>query len=128
MIFFSEKNVDLTNFWQNPEWEVTYNNVTRVDTFYPCCKEPYPSVSFFLKIRRNVSIYLYTIFIPAIVAIILSLISFWFPIRSTTRFMISGFSLLLLILLLLYLGTKLGFGSFGTPYASKNSYLALNLY
>lgn len=115
--------LDLTDFWLSPEWDITYSNVTRIERYYPCCKEPYPSVTYFMKLKRTTTIYRYTVFIPAIVAIILSLSSFWYPLRSTTRILLNSISLLVLTQLLLYLGFKLGFGSFGQPYAVR--YLSL---
>ncbi|CAG2177856.1 unnamed protein product [Oppiella nova] len=107
----------LKDIWKNTEFEISYINVTRVEKYYDCCKEPYPSVSFFFRVQRRPNLYHYIISLPAFVAIISSLITFWFPIRSNIRFVLNSFSFLTLTLLLLYLGTHFGFSSLGVPVA-----------
>lgn len=109
----------MSDLWENPEWEIISHNVTRREKFYECCKEPYPDVTFYFKLKRNASLYHYTIFIAATTAILLGLIKFWFPLRSYLRFILPGFSLIMLTAMMLYVGIKLGFGSKGIPWALR---------
>ncbi|CAG2118547.1 unnamed protein product [Medioppia subpectinata] len=109
----------LSDFYENTEFEVSFINATRKVMFYDCCKEPYPSVSFYFRLQRRPTLYHYIISIPALMAIIGSLITFWFPIRSNIRFVLNSFSFLTLTLLLIYLGTHLGFSSLGVPIAVR---------
>jgi nicotinic acetylcholine receptor, invertebrate len=117
-----ENNIDLSDFkkWANPEWEITYTNVTRHEQHYPCCTEPYPDVTFYMKIKRRASLYCTTVFIPSFVAILLGLISFWYPLRSTSRIILNVMSILILIYLLIYIGFKLGFSTNTTPKSGKS--------
>jgi len=105
----------MDDFWPNPEFNVEFVNVTDKDTYYDCCKEPYPSVTYYFKLQRKPNLYHHIISMPALVAIISSLATFWFPIRSHLRFVLNGISLLTLTLLLIHLGNELGFSSLGVP-------------
>ena len=110
----------VSDLWTNSEFDIKFLNVTDNVTYYDCCKEPYPSVTFFFKLERRPTLYHYIISVPALVAVISSLIAFWFPIRDKTRFVLNGFSLLTLTLLLLHLGSELGFASLGVPTSGQN--------
>ena len=116
----------MADLFQNPEFDITFLNVTNEDKYYECCKEPYPSVTFFFKLQRKPTLYHYIISMPALVAIISSLVTFWFPIRSNIRFILNGISLLTLTLLLIHLGTELGFSSLNVPLAGQLSITTYN--
>lgn len=108
-------------FWKSPEWDVIETSSERKENYYECCPEPYPEVTFYLRVRRKTSLFHYTIFLPVTTAVILNLLMFCFSIRSFIRFLLSSFSLLLLTIILLYLGSKFGFGTNTIPYTSKSS-------
>ncbi|CAG2120705.1 unnamed protein product, partial [Medioppia subpectinata] len=55
----------LNDIWKNTEFDISYINVTRDVKFYDCCKEPYPSISFFFRVQRRPSLYHYIISMPA---------------------------------------------------------------
>ncbi|XP_054159268.1 acetylcholine receptor subunit alpha-type acr-16-like [Oppia nitens] len=109
----------LKDIWKNTEFHITYINVTRDVKYYDCCREPYPSVTFFFKLQRRPTLYHYIISMPAIVAIISSLATFWLPIRSNNRFILNSVSLIILSLLLIFLGIQFGMSSFGVPIAVR---------
>ena len=117
----NSKETVMKDMFNNPAFNVEFLKVINNDTYYDCCKEPYPSVTLYFKIQRKPTLYHYIISIPALVAIISSLITFWFPIRSKIRFVLNGISLLTLTLLLIHLGTELGFTSLNVPIAGQNN-------
>ncbi|XP_037030361.1 neuronal acetylcholine receptor subunit alpha-7-like [Bradysia coprophila] len=43
---------DTSNFMGN-RWDITKNVATRKDSYYPCCKEPYPSINYNLSFKRK---------------------------------------------------------------------------
>jgi hypothetical protein len=109
----------LSDMWQNSEFDIKFLNVTNKVTYYDCCKEPYPSVIFYFKLQRKPTLYHYLISVPALVAIISSLATFWLPIRSKIRFVSNGISLLTLTLILLHLSNELGIGGLAVPIAVR---------
>ena len=121
-----DKTDNMDDYVKSQEFDLEFLNVTSKDTYYPCCKEPYPSVTYYYRLTRKPSLYHYMISVPALVAIISSLATFWFPIRSKIRFVMNGISLLTLTLLLLHLSKELGFSSVSVPIAGQNK-LTFNL-
>ena len=119
---FNLGNATMNDFYMNQEFNVEFLNVTNKDKIYPCCKGRFPSVTYYFKIQRKPSLYHYMISVPALVAIISSLATFWFPIRSKIRFVMNGISLLTLTLLLLHLRTELGFSAMSVPIRGQNNH------
>lgn len=79
----------------------------------------YPEVIYYLTIERKATIYRYTVYLPVLCALLLNLMSLFLDIRCELRFHLSSLSFVTLLLVLLYLGYKLGFGSLGIPRVSK---------
>lgn len=79
----------------------------------------YPEVIYYLTIERRTTIYRYTVYLPVICALLINLMSLFLDIRNEMRFHLSSLSFVTLLLIILYLGFKLGFGSVGIPRVSK---------
>ena len=63
MTFFDGlAEIDLHDYIASNEWEVLSNVAKRNEKFYPCCKEPYPDLTFHLKLKRKVNIEIYNTF------------------------------------------------------------------
>ncbi|XP_055332892.1 acetylcholine receptor subunit alpha-like 1 [Paramacrobiotus metropolitanus] len=75
----AEAGIDTRNFVQNDQWLLTNVSATRTQVFYPCCVEPYVSVSFTLQLRRNPSHYFHTLVLPVIILLIASWFLFIIP-------------------------------------------------
>ncbi|XP_054160007.1 neuronal acetylcholine receptor subunit alpha-7-like [Oppia nitens] len=112
-------NISLEEYWPSGEWDILGTEVRRKDLYFTCCPEPYPEVSFFIKMRRKTTLYHYTVFLPVSTAVLLNLLMFWFAIHSNNRFLLSGLSLLLMTIILLYLGSRFGIGTDTIPFAIR---------
>lgn len=104
----------MTSFSDNSEWDLVKTWVDyKLHIYFE--NAYYPEVIFYLTMERKPTNYRYTIYLPAMCAIWINLISLWLDVRNHLRFQLSSLSFLTLVLIILYLGFQLGFGSWGTP-------------
>ena len=80
-----EGEADLGNYITNGEWDITDVKATRHEDFYPCCKEPYPSIIFTVRVRRRMLYYVSNLIIPCAVIAALAFLSFYLPVDSGER-------------------------------------------
>jgi len=85
------------------EWDVMEATALRNVKFYSCCKEPYPDVTFYLKIKRRGGFYNYILVLPCLLLSYLTLVIFWLPPESPAKLVLgmSIFSSFFVLLLLL---------------------------
>ncbi|XP_069137689.1 neuronal acetylcholine receptor subunit alpha-9-like [Argopecten irradians] len=76
-IFNRSTPIDLSNFVGHGEWELIDTKAVRNVVVYPCCKEPFPDVTFTVHIRRRTTYYLYNVIIPSVMLSSLALLGFW---------------------------------------------------
>lgn len=48
---FNTMGIDLKGYSENSEWDVLNVTATKTDKVYPCCPEPYPDITFRIKLR-----------------------------------------------------------------------------
>ncbi|KAI3378197.1 hypothetical protein SNEBB_004666 [Seison nebaliae] len=72
-------DVDLKNYLPNGEWDILQADVVRNVVRYPCCKEPYPDIRFYIVIRRRILYYLTNVVVPCIMLSALTLLVFCLP-------------------------------------------------
>ncbi|UXI18370.1 DNA replication complex GINS protein PSF2-like [Sarcoptes scabiei] len=110
--------VDLSSFTENSEW----------DPIESTCEYKmhdydegvfYPEVVFGLKLQRKTTIYRYAVYIPVICALLLNLMALFLDVQNKLRFHLSTLTFFTLLIIILYLGAKLGFGSLGLPKVIK---------
>ncbi|RWS22204.1 nicotinic acetylcholine receptor subunit beta3-like protein, partial [Leptotrombidium deliense] len=98
-------------YFVNPHWTMTtpecYIHIYREGI--------YISVNF--RVTRRLPNYKYYLQIPYAAATLFAIVAFILPIGSNQRLVFSGFSLLILTMLLIFIGYSLGFQSIGSPYA-----------
>ena len=80
-----EGEADLGNYITNGEWDITDVKAKRHEDFYPCCKEPYPSIIFTVRVRRRMLYYVSNLIIPCAVIAALAFLSFYLPVDSGER-------------------------------------------
>ncbi|XP_013393012.1 neuronal acetylcholine receptor subunit non-alpha-2 isoform X2 [Lingula anatina] len=73
------EKVDMSNYVFSGEWDLLSIDIVRNEKFYGCCPEPYPDVTFYLRIRRRTLYYLINVIFPCLWLSILSLLGFWLP-------------------------------------------------
>ncbi|CAH1795658.1 unnamed protein product [Owenia fusiformis] len=99
--FYNEKNVtDITDYVDSNEWKLLEHPAVKNTKYYPCCKEPYPDLTFTLKIKRIAAFYSYILILPCVLLATLTLVVFWLPPESPAK-MILGMNILMAFFLLL---------------------------
>jgi nicotinic acetylcholine receptor len=73
------EEVDLSNYVVNGEWELLQVRIFRNVVYYGCCPEPFPDVTFFVKIQRRTLYYMYNVIFPCIMMSALTLLVFCLP-------------------------------------------------
>ncbi|KAL8562649.1 hypothetical protein ACOMHN_011221 [Nucella lapillus] len=72
-------DVDLSNYVVNGEWQLVYIRIVRNIVRYACCEEPFPDVTFHIKIRRRTLYYMYNVVFPCVMMSALTLLVFCLP-------------------------------------------------
>ncbi|XP_023322147.1 acetylcholine receptor subunit alpha-1-A [Eurytemora carolleeae] len=72
-------NIDLENYVPNGEWELLEARLVRTEQYYPCCIEPYPSMTVTIRIRRKTLYYMYNIVFPCMMMSSLTVLVFCLP-------------------------------------------------
>ena len=98
----------------NPEWDVVDSKCEYKQHVY-FEGAHYPEVIYYLTIERKATVYRYTVYLPVLSALLINLMSLFLDIRNPLRFHLSSLSFVTLLLVIFYLGFKLGFGSLGLP-------------
>ena len=83
--FFGADSVDLNDYIESNEWRVLEHPARRNVKFYPCCAQPYPDLTFSLKLRRKVAFYNYILILPCVLLSSLTLVLFWLPPESPAK-------------------------------------------
>ncbi|XP_048577603.1 neuronal acetylcholine receptor subunit alpha-7 isoform X2 [Nematostella vectensis] len=84
-IIMESDHADTKKFVSNGEWDLVSFHARRNELYYVCCDEPYPDVTYTLKIRRRSMYYYVNIIIPCVLITALSLMSFYLPPDSGER-------------------------------------------
>ncbi|PIC52370.1 hypothetical protein B9Z55_002509 [Caenorhabditis nigoni] len=73
------QSMDLSTYLVNGEWQVISTNAKRIVSFYKCCPEPYPTVNYYLHIRRRTLYYGFNLIIPSLLISLMAILGFMFP-------------------------------------------------
>lgn len=75
-------SADLADLVDNVEWEVLGMPATRNVILYGCCADPYPDVTYTLKLKRRASFYVFNLLIPCVMISFLAPLGFYLPADS----------------------------------------------
>ncbi|XP_036392912.1 neuronal acetylcholine receptor subunit alpha-10-like [Megalops cyprinoides] len=75
-------SADLADFVENVEWEVLGMPAKRNIVLYGCCADPYPDVTYTLKLQRRASFYVFNMLIPCVMISFLAPLGFYLPADS----------------------------------------------
>lgn len=90
--FFDDlTEVDLNDYIPSNEWDVLEHPAQKNTKYYPCCKEPYPDLTFTLKLKRKVAFYNYILILPCVLLSSLTLVLFWLPPESPAKMVLGKF-------------------------------------
>ena len=82
------EKVDITDYVESNEWGLLEYPAKRNVKFYPCCEEPYPDLTFTLKLKRIAAFYNYILILPCVLLSSLTLVIFWLPPESPAKMML----------------------------------------
>ncbi|CAF3490687.1 unnamed protein product [Adineta steineri] len=83
-VSIAERNdaIELSNYVPNGEWDLLDTSYQVNIVRYPCCPEPFPDITFFVRIRRRILYYLYSVVFPCVMLSVLTLLVFCLPPES----------------------------------------------
>ncbi|XP_077421493.1 neuronal acetylcholine receptor subunit alpha-10-like isoform X2 [Vanacampus margaritifer] len=76
------ESADLADLVDNVEWEVLGMPAKRNIILYGCCAEPYPDITYTLKLKRRASFYVFNLLIPCVMISFLAPLGFYLPADS----------------------------------------------
>ena len=77
--------VDIADYVVSNEWVLIGHPAVKNTKYYPCCREPYPDLTFTVKLRRKPIFYGYVLILPCILLSTLTMTSFWLPPESPAK-------------------------------------------
>ncbi|XP_064629772.1 neuronal acetylcholine receptor subunit alpha-7-like [Lineus longissimus] len=95
--------IDMNDFVQHSEWDVTKTLGEKSVRYYPCCTEPYPSLQFNITFKRRATYYSNIFIGPAVVMAMLIPLTFLMPSESGEKVTLGGAIMICLILMVLLL-------------------------
>ncbi|BFZ02073.1 hypothetical protein BsWGS_05112 [Bradybaena similaris] len=97
------RGIDLTDYYQNVEWDILNVTAHRRVKFYPCCPEPYPDITFNITLRRRTLFYTLNLIMPCVSISCLTVLVFYLPSDSGEKITLSISILLALTVFFLLL-------------------------
>ena len=74
-----DPGMDLQAYYVSVEWDLMSASARKNIKYYPCCKEPYPDVSFNIRLRRKTLFYTINLIMPCISITLLTILEFYLP-------------------------------------------------
>ncbi|XP_014216495.2 neuronal acetylcholine receptor subunit alpha-10-like [Copidosoma floridanum] len=73
---------DVSNYQANGEFDLVDFSATRNVQFYSCCPEPYPDITYEIRLRRRPMFYVFNLILPCILINGIALLVFYVPSES----------------------------------------------
>ncbi|XP_071520246.1 neuronal acetylcholine receptor subunit alpha-10-like [Panulirus ornatus] len=73
---------DMSNYQSNGEFDLVEFTAAKNITFYSCCPEPYPDITFTIKLRRRPMFYVFNLILPCVLINGIALLVFYVPSES----------------------------------------------
>lgn len=84
--------VDTTDYVPSNEWKLVGHPAVKNVKYYSCCKEPYPDLTFTIRLKRIAVFYNYILVLPCVLLSCLTLVIFWLPPESPAKMMLGQFA------------------------------------
>ncbi|PAV55639.1 hypothetical protein WR25_25905 [Diploscapter pachys] len=75
----SSHSMDLSTFIVNGEWVVVDSPAVRHVNYFKCCPEPYPTIKYYLHLRRRTLFYGFNLIIPSFLICLMTMLGFILP-------------------------------------------------
>ena len=82
------EQIDISDYIVSNEWNLLAYPARKNVKYYPCCVEPFPDLTFTLKLRRIAAFYNYILILPCVLLSSLTLVIFWLPPESPAKMML----------------------------------------
>ncbi|KAF8372226.1 hypothetical protein PRIPAC_78655 [Pristionchus pacificus] len=76
---YVENAMDLSTYVENGEWLLASSPAMRFVTYPSCCPEPYPTIVYYLHIRRRTLFYWFNLIIPSLLISLMTVLGFTLP-------------------------------------------------
>ncbi|XP_077292364.1 neuronal acetylcholine receptor subunit alpha-7-like [Arctopsyche grandis] len=73
---------DMSNYQANGEFDLVSFDAKKHVVFYSCCPEPYPDITYVIKLRRRPMFYVFNLILPCILINGIALLVFYVPSES----------------------------------------------
>ena len=80
--------VDVAEYMKSNEWELVEWPAVKNTKHYAGLDEPYPDLTFYLKMKRVAAFYNYILILPCVLLSFLTLVIFWLPPESPAKVML----------------------------------------
>lgn len=110
---------DMDFYVRNNEWTVMSFPARRNVAYYKCCPEPFPDVTFYLKIRRKPLFYILSVLFPCMLTSFVAILAFLLPPESGEKVSLNVTILLSLAVFLLMVSDQLPASSDHFPYVGE---------
>lgn len=74
-----ERGTDLSEYYQNVEWDIMQATAKRNTILYECCPESYYDITFHFKLRRKPLFYTVNLILPCVGITFFSFLVFYLP-------------------------------------------------
>ncbi|XP_062588172.1 neuronal acetylcholine receptor subunit alpha-10-like isoform X1 [Saccostrea cucullata] len=106
---------DLSSAVTNVEWTYVSMKAERHVLYYGCCPEPYPDVTYYLKLRRKPKFYLINLIIPSMLITVMAALGYYLPVESGEKVSLQITVMLSLAVFQLLVADKLPPSADATP-------------
>jgi len=72
------------------EWALLEHPAVKNLNYYKCCDEPYPDLTFSVKLKRIAVFYNYILVLPCVLLSFLTLVIFWLPPESPAKILLGN--------------------------------------
>lgn len=89
--------------------------------YYGCCPEPYPDVTYYLKLKRKPQFYLINLIVPSMLITVMAALGYYLPVESGEKVSLQITVMLSLAVFQLLVADKLPPSADATPIIGKIS-------
>ncbi|CAD5118373.1 DgyrCDS7085 [Dimorphilus gyrociliatus] len=88
--FYDNKDsIDTNDYVESNEWKLLGFPARKHTKKYPCCEEPYPDLTFYIRVKRKSAFYNYILILPCVLLSSLTLVIFWLPPESPAKMILA---------------------------------------
>ena len=77
--------IDTSDYVESNEWKLLEYPAAKNILKYPCCVEPYPDLTYTIRVKRIAVFYSFILVLPCVLLSLLTLVSFWLPPESPAK-------------------------------------------